>query len=286
MSEPISTLAPEPTLTPAPEPTPAAAGWRDGFEPDIRDNPALAKYDGPEALAKGHLEAQKLIGAKGIIRPGENATPEEMATFYGSLGRPETVEGYEFAEFKPPEVLSGFWDVDGMGKMADAMHGLGLTKVQASGLMAKWADHQAETLGETIGKMTTGKTEATEALKAKWGLAYEPKLNLARRCLTEAAVAVGVSADDLTGRYMPDGKLFGNDPVMLEIFAMIGEGNTELKFVGGKGSRTTSTPEEASTEIAKLQAHDAYADPKHPEHRVTMDRLTALFEQKHPEQTT
>ena len=286
MSDATPSPEPTPTPTPAPEPTPAptpvVAGWRDALEPDLRDNPALAKYEDVPNLAKGFLEVQKLVGAKGNIRPGEGATQEQMDAFHAGLGRPETVEGYGFADFKPPEVLNGFWDEAGMGKMADAMHGLGLTQAQASGLMTQFAEHQAETLGETINGMSAGKTAATEALQAKWGLAYEPKLNLAKRCLAEAAAAVGVSEADLAGRYMPDGKLFGNDPVMLEIFAMIGEGNTELAFVGGKGGRMTHTPEEAAAEISKIRASEAYMDARHPEHKVTMDKLTALYNAANP----
>jgi hypothetical protein len=167
--------------------------------------------------------------------------------------------------------------------MAEAMHKRGLTKAQAQGLLSDFAEHQSATLGETIASIKTGKSQATEALKGKWGLAYEAKLDLARRTLGEAAAAVGLSREDLASRFLGNGGMVGNDPVLTEIFALIGEGSSELAFLGGaKGSRATLTPAEADAEIAKLEAHPAFADARHPEHKAMMEKRTALYQQKYP----
>jgi len=40
--------------------------------------------------------AQKLIGKDKVVIPGDNATKEELNTFYKRMGRPDNPEGYEF----------------------------------------------------------------------------------------------------------------------------------------------------------------------------------------------
>ncbi len=282
MSEATPPVEAPPVETPPVETPPA--GWRDGLDAELKDHPSLAKYDDVPALAKGFLESQKLVGAKGVIRPAEGATPEEMGTFYNSMGRPETVDGYELGEFQPPEVLKEFWDTEGMSGMVGKMHERGLSTEQAQGLLSDFAEYQAGTYGEAVKNASEGKTAAGEALKTKWGLAYGAKIDLAKRTMGEAAAAVGMSATDLAGRFLPEGGMVGNDPVLTEIFALIGEGSAELKFVGGrKSSVSVLAPEEADAEIAKLEAHEGYADGRHAEHKVIIAKLDALYKQKYPE---
>ena len=115
MSEAPPDLNLDPSATPpATEtpPTPPAepTSWRAVLPVEIRDNPSLARYKDVPALATGFLEAQEFVGKKGTIHPGENATPEQMDTYYNALGRPETVEGYELADFKPPEAIAELVD--------------------------------------------------------------------------------------------------------------------------------------------------------------------------------
>lgn len=261
----------------------AETTWRDTLEPDLRDNPTLAKYDDVPAVAKALLESQKLIGKKGAIHPGENATPEQMAAYYSQLGRPETPEDYDLTDFAPPENIKEIWNSQGMEQMVEKMHERGLTNDQVRGLLDDFAAHQSEMLGDTVESIANGKEAATSALKTKWGVAYSGKIDLARRTMADAAEAVGMTKEQLAGRYLPDGELVGNDPVLTEIFAMIGEASSELKFLGGaKGQRSTLTPEEADTEIAKLEAHEGFNDPKHPEHKAIIARRSALYQQKYP----
>jgi len=40
--------------------------------------------------------AQKLLGKDKVILPGENATQDELNSFYTRMGRPEQPDGYEF----------------------------------------------------------------------------------------------------------------------------------------------------------------------------------------------
>jgi len=71
--------------------------YRESFSDEMKT--ALEKFPDVEKLATGYIDLEKdtsrLRNAKGLVVPGEGATDEEKNTFYNSLGRPETVDGYE-----------------------------------------------------------------------------------------------------------------------------------------------------------------------------------------------
>jgi len=56
--------------------------------------------------------AQKLLGKDKIVRPGANATPEEMAEFHKQMGRPENPEGYEFKNVEALKELARNTELD------------------------------------------------------------------------------------------------------------------------------------------------------------------------------
>ena len=109
--EPSPSPTPEPSPEPTPEPSPTT-NWMDqaGLSEDMKGHPTIQKFQDVASLAQSYLEAQKLIGADKIVKPGKDATPEQMAEFYNALGRPENVDGYGFAEWSPPDGLP--WDAD------------------------------------------------------------------------------------------------------------------------------------------------------------------------------
>jgi hypothetical protein len=260
----------------------AQQSWRDGLSEDLKANPSLTKFEDVPSLAKGYVEAQSLIGKKGIIPPGENATPEEMSTFYNSLGRPDSVDGYELDSFKPPDVIADFWDRDGMQEVAGILHEAGLTKAQASTVIEKYAEHQANTLGQPIQQIRESKANAEKALKQEWGAAYNGKMDQAKQALHQVAEHFGMTPDEVLGSFLPDGQMVGNSVFLTKLFAEIGDNNAELKFLGGKERRHTMTPEEATDEVAKLEASEAYTDARHPEHRAVIQKLDALYQQMYP----
>jgi len=260
----------------------AQQSWRDSLSDDLKANPSLAKFEDVPSLAKSYVEAQSLIGKKGIMPPAEGAAPEEVERFYNQLGRPETVDGYELDGFQPPEVIADFWDSQGTSEMAAIMHEAGLTKQQANHLLSKYAEHQAETLGQPIQQIREARASAEKTLKQEWGAAFNGKMDQARQALHQVAEHFGMTPDDVLGTFLPDGSMVGNNVFLTKLFAEIGDNNAELKFLGGKERRHTMTPDEAKDEVAKLEASEAYTDARHPEHRAVIQKLDALYQQMYP----
>ena len=118
-----------------------SASWLDGVSDDIRGDPTLANLDSVDALAREHVNLQKVLGKKGVPLPGETGTTEEWDAFYNAIGRPETADNYDFEGFKPPETLP--WDNELVTAMRPSFHKHGLTQKQAEGVLTDYADMNA-----------------------------------------------------------------------------------------------------------------------------------------------
>ena len=73
--------------------------WRDTLPDDLKSDATLNKYSDIPNLAKAHIELQKLIGQKGIIKPGKEASPEQIKAFREALGIPSDPSKYDMGEF-------------------------------------------------------------------------------------------------------------------------------------------------------------------------------------------
>ena len=119
-------------ITPA---TPTAT-WRDTLPDDLKASPVLAKYQDQNAAIKALVDAQELIGKKaaGIVKPGPDAKPEDIAEYYKALGRPDTPDAYVMPTFEG--VPDGYGISPEVEKVArEALHGLGLSQEQYAGAM-------------------------------------------------------------------------------------------------------------------------------------------------------
>jgi hypothetical protein len=283
MAEPTPpTPTPEP---PVPEPpTPAGSPW-DGLPPDLKDNPAISGHTDLESLAREHINAQSLIGKKGIIPPGENATPEEVSEFQVKLGKPEKAENYDFEGLTVPEGLP--WD-DGFAlQMIDSMHRNGLTQAQLKGVLSDYMERQGTTWNEMQGTLQSNYEETVRDFQKRWGKAYQANVDLAQRAFD---TIFGDKAEEAGEIRMADGMPLRNHPMLVEALAAHGQRMAEHQLVGPKSgaARTTRTPEEAEAEWNRLRADDegfmaALMNGDHPEHDAALLKKKHLFEEMDPE---
>jgi hypothetical protein len=274
MSETLDAPAPADNAAPvAPAAAaPAAAApppndWRATLPPEIRDAPSVTKFQDVGALAKSYIEAEKLIGRKGVIVPSENATAEEQAAFRAALGVPESADAYGL---KAPEgVPEGVWSEDNAKAFAAAAHKLGLTPAQAQGIAAWQAARVAE-MAASAGLEADGRTWE-DTLKTEWGAQFDAKLDLAKRAVRE----FGADAATLEAFEAKAG-----GAALMRMFARIGEKVAEDKpaGMGGGVAPVVTDPKAKAMEIINTPG-GPYANPLHPEHRATVQQVTRLFEE-------
>ena len=173
------------TPTSAPAPTSAAAALA-GTPPEPTTTapdagttaPATAPTEPPAGEAKPD-------DAAALKLPGKDATPDDWAAFYKSIGAPESAEAYELPV---PEGEDAAFAKTASEWFKDA----GLLPQQAQALAGKWNEFVSaqktavQTAEAERVKALDSRNKAEEAsLKNEWGGEHEANMELARRAVRQ-----------------------------------------------------------------------------------------------------
>lgn len=270
-AEPVVT---EPTTVPIT--TPATTGnWRDSLPDDLRSNPTLESLDSVEALAKEHINVQKLIGTEKIERPKEDWTPDQFADFYTKLGRPAEAKDYDLEGIERPEGLP--WDDGFQESMIGVMHKAGLSNIQVKEILSGYIESVGGQFTEMTGESQRTRESAVQDLRNEWGKSFDAQVDLAKRAFRAGA---GENFEDIAGLAMADGGKLGDHPGVIKAFAALGGKMNEHGLVGGVSSSATLSPQQAGGEKNKLMADPdflkAYLDESHLEHGAAVKRISDL----------
>jgi hypothetical protein len=272
MSETIDAPAPADTAPASPAPAAAPADdWRATLPDDLKALPQAQKYATPADLLKGYVEAEKMIGRKGVQIPGENATPEEQAAFRAALGVPDAPDAYGL---KAPEgVPAEVWSDDAAKAFAAKAHEAGLTTAQAQAVAGWWAGTVAEQAKAAEDAAVAAREEATAAMKTEWGGQFNAKLDLAKRALDQfGGKAVAEIMTD-TG--------LGNHPDVVRMFARIGEAIAEDKpaGMGGESAPVVNDPRAKAMAIINDPKSDYWNSRNPVRWNAAREEVTRLLEE-------
>lgn len=222
---------------------------------DMRGDATLQRFNNVGDLAKSYLESRKMIGSS-IQVPGEGAAQEDWEKLYNRLGRPESPEKYGL---KRPEVQGLEWD-EGMEKnFLSSAHKMGLNSRQAQGLLDWYIGLQAK----EAEALEVQAKETVETLKKKWGADYGKKAALAQKAIESLAEKMEGGGKTRLKELLYNTSL-GNDPLLVEFFALVGENLGEHSFVKGDAVGSTSATD------AKTKVTEIMNKPDHPYHRASM----------------
>ncbi|NCD17289.1 MAG: hypothetical protein EOL91_08230 [Actinobacteria bacterium] len=128
----------------------------------------------PDDLFKQFANTQKLLGKKGIIVPGEKATPEEIGAFHKALGVPDTEDGYEFGVPEGMELTEQ--DKAEEKAVRAMMRKHGIPKKAAEGFVSEYRSHVFNANKEQLDKVKALDTEFDGYIKDIFGEAKDAKL--------------------------------------------------------------------------------------------------------------
>lgn len=264
----VPAAAPAAPAPPADSPTAGGApnDWRATLPADLAEH--AKRFPDAAAAVKAHLEAEKLIGRKGIIPPKEGDPPEVAAAYRAALGVPEKPEGYAFT--KPDGVPDAVWTEDGLGKLRAWAHELGLTPAQAQGFGERLAKAEAEAVQRLAEGIEPDGRKMDDVLREEWGAGYDGKIELAKRAAKQFGDDAAITA--------LEARVGGS--ALMRMFARIGEALAEDAPAGmGTGSGGAPDP---SAELRRYYEpgtpeNAAYTQKLHPKHMETMARVKALF---------
>ncbi len=223
------------------------ATWHATLPADLKDSAVLRDIPNVEALAKGYVSAQSMLGSR-VALPGKDSKPEDVAAFYNKLGRPESADKYGMPELKLSEGLS--IDDKKLSSTRELFHKLNLTDSQAKGVL----EHYFGTLNEQHASVQqankTGMEQASQKLREEFGDKFDAKVDVAKSVLQKFGTPELAEYLEKSG--------LGNDPHIVRIFAKIGDAMMEDGAAGGDGGLFVKDATAAAAEIEKLKQNPEF----------------------------
>lgn len=260
---------------------PQGFDFRSVLPEDIRSAPTFEPYakvkDKDELLtqlARGYHSSQGMIGKKGLLPPGENATPEERMSFRKEVGKvlgtPENPDGYKFTF---PEGYTA--NEAELSQWKKNMHALG---VPAS---------DAQKMADAFFQQEMGKQKAEQdklqgwenETKARLGASFDRDVNHARYALRE------LDTNGKLGAVLEESGL-GSHPEVVVMLSKIGSmlGERGPRGEGSAVQASSMAPDQAQVEIAQFERvnREAIFNASHPDHDFAIKRRAELFRAAYP----
>jgi len=228
--------------------------WLDSAPDAYKNNESFYQFAEP---VKFYEKADALIKAEKdmVVVPGEKATDEERAAFYGKLGRPETADKYTIT--KPADLPVGLqYSLEVETAFKQFAHKSGFSDAQAKATY----DWYYGLIKAGHAQQLKAEQEATDAvintLKDEWkGDAFKTNSELAKRAFQK----FGGDKPEIL-KFIQDSKIngvaLGDHPVFLRVFAEIGKAIADDSMSGG--GRGGAGGEMSDEEQAKARFPNTY----------------------------
>jgi len=250
---------------------------------ELRDNPHISMHSDLASLAKDHVNAQGMIGRKGIVLPNSEDV-SDINRFLRELGRPAEANGYVRPEGQDPEAMGVSGEF--RDQVDSVLHQAGLTQAQYDKVVPAWAElvEAQQQVLETSARNDA--MQQIEALKTEYGAAYSAKMSAGERALK---AVFGDKSSEILNMQLVDGTLVGNNSDFIRGIIKMGEDHyVDDNLVDSRGVRVGSamTPESAANEIkvkmATKEFTDAYFDKTHAGHDIANKEMEGLYAMAHP----
>jgi hypothetical protein len=215
-----------------------------------------------------------MIGKKGLLPPGENATPEERAAFRKeatkAMGVPEKLEDYKIELPKDANV-----DPARIEAWKKNLHLLGVPPENAARIFESYMQEEAAAQAAETKKLSDWENETKQRLGAN----LDRDLNFARATVRE------FDKDGKLGALLDETGL-GSNPEVVSLLAKVGMMLGE-RGPRGQGSVVQSgnlSPDQAQVEITQFerQNRDALFNSSHLDHDFAVKRRQELYKAAFP----
>jgi hypothetical protein len=206
---------------------------------DLKGYTEKKGWKSPQDAVTSYKNLEIKLGTA-INLPSENATFEELNSFYAKLGRPETPDAYALP------VPDGR-DADFASHMSKIMFDSGIPAKSANALATAWNEYQTGLEAKHNEIQAQAELQQIESLKQEWGAKYQTNEIIAQN----AAKAFGVQGEQIEALQ----KVMGFDGTM-KFFSNLGAKIGEDKFIGGQSNINPAlgnmSKEQATAEYQKL----------------------------------
>lgn len=246
----------------------APVGFLDSLPEDLRGEPSLRTFTDPASLAKSYVNAQRMIGADKIPKPGKSWTDDQYNEFYNSVGRPDSADAYDMN-------LGDGMNETAISGLKQAMWEAGLQPRQVDRI-AKFINETGETSkADAQSRSESAVYESEQVLRQEFGQAYEQRIGMAQ---SAARTLLGEEGMSMFGDVqLSDGRMLGDHPQVIKMFSALADQIGEDNLVG-EPTELIMTPEEAQRQLKEVMRQDGpYLDAGHPEHDAYVAEAQRLF---------
>lgn len=227
--------------------------WRSSIkDPDARK---LAESSTDiDHFAKRTLEMRKKLSSA-IVKPGEDAAPEDIAAYRKALGIPEEASAYEFPDL--PEGVEMTEEVERSREVwAERFHSLDIPAGAAKELARLVNEDSAAYQAAQIEADKAHADAAEAALRKEWrGAEYDLNIEHSKRA---AAEIFGADLDDVRNMELKNGRFALDDPRLVRALAKVGremsEGSLGDVMTDADRDRTQTELSDITESIEKAQA--------------------------------
>lgn len=238
-----------------------------------REKPYMKGIDSMEKFVEQFDNAQSLIGKKTIGVPNDESSIEDWNQFYNKMGRPESVDAYEFETVELPDAYKRS-DED-LKLMKSIFHEAGLTQKQAQQVLKKTDEavlKYYEANKENMDKMVDERNKQFLAEMDKY-------------FGDEKAQALAV-AETMLKQHVPKGMeqlVQGlDDNSMLVLSTVLHNVHKAGKTEDGMSKNVDPVPEVTAEDMReqarKLMMSPEFKDAFHPNHDATKKKIAELYQ--------
>lgn len=238
---------------------------------ELRKAPALGSIKDMTSMVKSYLDAQSLVGRKGVLVPtaGPETDPEGWRALYTAAGCPEKPEAYAFPEGVP-------LDETFEREIRAIMQANGVPQRAAFELVKWYAAKQAAFDREEQAELERAVEANNELLRTTYG----SDERVAQAKAAASRVLAMFAPDEIKAKL--DELPLAHDPHVVMLLNNIAKRFAEDRMFGNGtlGGPVVLTAAEAKAEIDKLKQDRTFAsnlaNPSSPDHAKAVARWTEL----------
>lgn len=208
-----------------------------------------------------------VLGKKGLVAPGEDATEEEISAYkqslYKEIGVPEDGE-YEFT--LPEGTQEEYVSQEFLDELAGVAQEKGINNEAFQAVIDK--------IYSAYNEMISGALESQpniDSLKSEWGINFDKNLKVASNFFNKVSDVEGMQ--DMAERY-------GNDPTIIKAFYNLAAQNGEDILSQGKGSTSQSVDDIRKQAIERLtKANELAKMGDYKQAELIKSEANSLYEQ-------
>ena len=234
-----------------------------------RDNPSLSTFKSMDDLLKSYTEQRSMLGKKGMMKPGEDASDEERAAWRQTIGVPDSIDGYGEYEFPVDDQGNPLLEINNeefFNSAKSRMHEANFTPEQVKLAFDLFSETTLSTMDEAANMQQQMANESLHKLREEWRDDFEPNRQSILNYIDKNGFMEFAEESGIINNY--------NFIKMMEKVVR----DTKESNITGDHSLGGGGFDEA---VARIKNSEAFKAKGHPQHAEAQAQLESLYRKRY-----